>query len=243
MRLKVLGCGDAFASGGRFNTSFLLFDEGKNVMIDCGASTLIRLKQESINPTDIDTIIITHFHGDHFGGIPFLILSNKIEYDRKKPLIIWGPKGVKEKVVALQEAMYPGTSDLIDEMQVTFKEYIEDVWVEVGGISVFAKQVIHSPASNPHGVKVKLGNKIFAFSGDTEWTDHLIELAENSDLFICECNNFNEDSPGHLSYQKLIKKSFLFNAKRLMINHLGMNVLREDGLKIEKLDDGMEVEF
>ncbi|MFY0600621.1 MAG: MBL fold metallo-hydrolase [Cyclobacteriaceae bacterium] len=242
MILKVLGCGDAFASGGRFNTSFLL-KGSKNILVDCGASTLISMKKQGISPVDIDVIIVTHFHGDHYGGIPFQVISNKIEYNRSKPLIICGPKGVRERVYALQEAMYPGTMGLIEEIGISFQEYHADSWVDVGDLQIFAKEVIHSLPSSPHGIKVDIDGKMFAFSGDTEWTENLIALSDQSDLFICECNNLYEDSPGHLSYRTLLEKRSLFKTKRLMINHMGNDVLDVEEIEIERLKDGMEVSF
>lgn len=243
MKLKVLGCGDAFATGGRANTAFVLFGKEKNILIDCGASTLMRMKQENISPLAIDMIVITHFHGDHYGGIPFLMISNKLEYDRQKPLVICGPVGVRERVTQLQEAMYPGTAVLFETLNVTFEEFVTDSWKALDYVEILAKQVVHSPAAHPHGVKVKFENKTFAFSGDTEWTDHLIALSDGSDLFVCECNNLDSETAGHLSYQTLAAKKALFNTKRLMINHLGADVIDAEQLEIARMSDGMVVDF
>ena len=243
MKLKVLGCGDAFASLGRFNTSFLLYGENKNVLVDCGASTLVQMEKEGVTPLDVDVIVITHFHGDHYGGIPFQMISNKMVYNRTKPLTIWGPSGVKKRVMDLQEAMYAGTSGIFDELKVTFKEYVADAWIGFDDIEVFSKEVVHSPPSNPHGVKIKLDDHVFAFSGDTEWTENLIDLADGSDLFVCECNNLNQDSPGHLSYKTILEKKSIMNTARLMINHMGAEVIGAESLEIERLEDGMVVEF
>lgn len=243
MILKVLGCGDAFASGGRFNTSFLLKSNDKTVLIDCGASTLIKMKQEGYSSLDIDEIIITHFHGDHYGGIPFQIISNRFEHARTKTLTIFGPEGIRQKLFSLQEAMYPGTGELLEENHIRIVEVVSDQWWTDQHLSILYVPVKHAPPSNPHGVKLKIDEKVFAFSGDTEWTDALLNLAEDSDLFICECNNMNDESPGHLSYKSLEERRHLFNTKRMMFSHMGTQMLEAPKLNIERLEDGMEVSF
>lgn len=243
MKLTVLGCGDAFASDGRFNTSFLLTDQATNVLVDCGASTLVRLKQEGISPLDIDTIVITHFHGDHYGGLPFFIISCFVELGRVEPFTLIGPKGLKDKVYALQEALYPGTTHMIESLQVAFLEFNDLETIKHGDIQVYARAVTHAPPSNPHGVKVSWRDKVFAFSGDTEWNDSLIDLADGSDLFIIECNNLEEDSPGHLSYQTISKRRSEFNTKRLLLTHMGSPVIHAEDVDLERLQDGMTVDF
>ena len=61
-----LGTGDAFGSGGRLQTSTLLRSEAGQVLVDCGASTLAALRAQRLDPSAIDTIALTHLHGDHF---------------------------------------------------------------------------------------------------------------------------------------------------------------------------------
>ncbi|MEQ8472421.1 MAG: MBL fold metallo-hydrolase [Marinoscillum sp.] len=241
MKLTVLGCGDAFASEGRFNTSFLLSDTGKNILIDCGASSLIRLKQVGVSPLDIETIVITHFHGDHYGGLPFFVISNYVELKRSEPFTIIGPVGIEKRVMELQEAMYPGSSQMIDSMGVVFREFEDGLVTEEGDLSVYARMVVHSPDSNPHGVKVTWRNKVVAFSGDTEWAESLIDLASDSDVFIIECNNYHKDSPGHLSYQTILEKRDFFKTKKLLMTHMGSEVINMPDLEIDKLYDGMSL--
>jgi ribonuclease BN (tRNA processing enzyme) len=243
MKMTVLGCGDAFGSEGRFNTSFYLEEGNHKLLVDCGASTLIRLKQLRIPVDQIDTVIITHFHGDHYGGLPFLMISNWIEYQRTTPLTIIGPKNIKEKAIGLQEALYPGTTNVIESMDITFKEFEDFRWVNHKDISIYARMVSHAPPSNPHGVKVKIGEKVFAFSGDTEWNDSLIDIAEASDAFVVECNNYSEDSPGHLSYKTIMEKKDLFNTKKIYLTHMGSEVIGQSQLELERLEDGMVLEI
>ena len=90
MKLQFVGCGDAFGSGGRFNTCFHLTGARTNLLIDCGASSMITLKRLGIAANDIGTILITHFHADHFGGIPFFMLDAQFFSKRTQPLTIAG---------------------------------------------------------------------------------------------------------------------------------------------------------
>ena len=77
MRIQFLGSGDAFGSGGRLQTCILMESPGFTCLIDCGASSLIALKRANVDPNNVDAILVTHLHGDHFGGIPFLILDGQ----------------------------------------------------------------------------------------------------------------------------------------------------------------------
>ncbi|MGH6753925.1 MAG: MBL fold metallo-hydrolase, partial [Bradyrhizobium sp.] len=74
MQLQFIGCGDALGSGGRANTCFHVTGDSVNFLIDCGASSLPALKRLDVVSDSIDLILITHFHGDHFGGLPFFLL-------------------------------------------------------------------------------------------------------------------------------------------------------------------------
>lgn len=243
MNLTVVGCGDAFGSGGRYNTCFLICEGDKKILVDCGASTLLRLKQLNVSPVDIDAIIITHFHGDHYGGIPFLMISNKFEYNRSKPLVIYGPSGISEKLTLLQDALYPGTSHLFQDLDIRIEEYSQEFKPLLDEIEMRGIPVTHAEPSNPHGIQIRTKDKLFGFSGDTEWDDSLVELASETDLFICECNNLKGDSPGHLGYETILDKMDLLKTKRLLLTHMGQEMLLRPNLELERLYDGMELEF
>src|SRR6202046_42311 len=105
MQLRFVGCGDALGSGGRYNTCFHLTGDKVNCLIDCGASSLPALKRLGIARDDIDLILITHFHGDHFAGLPFLLLDAQFTR-RTRPLVIAGPEGIETRLTQLMEAMF-----------------------------------------------------------------------------------------------------------------------------------------
>lgn len=242
MELNVLGCGDAFGNGGRYNTSFLVSNKEERILVDCGASTLIRLKQEGVRLEEISTIVISHFHGDHYGGIPFFLISSMFEFERKAPLTIIGPQGVKERVFDLLETMYPGTVDKLGALKLSFIEF-SDAIIEHGDIKVLALEVEHSPPSVPHGIRIEWEGKVFAFSGDTSWTDNLITLSDRADLFICECNFLGNQAFGHLCYSELLEKRNLLTSRKIWLSHMGNEVLAMDDCEFDRLEDGLKIEF
>src|SRR5690242_20198815 len=109
MQLRFVGCGDAFGSGGRNNTCFHLTGERTNLLIDCGASSQPALKRLDIVRNDIELILITHFHGDHFAGLPFFLLDAQFSR-RTKPLVIAGPRGIETRLPQVMEALFENSS-------------------------------------------------------------------------------------------------------------------------------------
>jgi ribonuclease BN (tRNA processing enzyme) len=109
MQLRFVGCGDALGSGGRSNTCFHVTGESVNFLIDCGASSLPALKRLGIARDAIDLILITHFHGDHFAGLPFLLLDAQFSR-RTRPLVIAGPAGIEMRLGQVMEALFEHSS-------------------------------------------------------------------------------------------------------------------------------------
>jgi len=97
LRLTFLGSGDAFGSGGRLQTCMLLESDGRRWLLDCGATSLVGLRGAGIDPSSIDAVLISHLHGDHFGGVPFLLLDGQFRRGAR-PLTVAGPRGVEARV-------------------------------------------------------------------------------------------------------------------------------------------------
>src|SRR6185503_14569535 len=109
MQLRFVGCGDALGSGGRANTCFHVTGAAVNFLIDCGATSLPALKRLDIAREPIDLILITHFHGDHFAGLPFLLLDAQFTR-RTRPLVIAGPDGIEMRLTQAMEALFENSS-------------------------------------------------------------------------------------------------------------------------------------
>ncbi|MBD3750636.1 MAG: MBL fold metallo-hydrolase [Sphingobacteriales bacterium] len=241
MDLKIIGAGDAFGSEGNLNTCFHLQHEHLQILIDCGATSLVGLKKNQIEPAEIDYILISHLHGDHFGGLPFFLLD-LLRKNRKKTLTIIGPKGIEENTLALLELLYPGLQAYLDLSLIIFKTYQAHEELETEFFKLQAFPVVHSEESLPHGLKLFIDDKIIAFSGDTEWTDNLIELSKAADLFICECNFFEKRGKGHLNYKTILQHQEALECKHILLSHLGEEALNHlDLMTIPVAKDGMEI--
>src|SRR2546429_2859649 len=110
MRLTIVGSGDAFGSGGRFNACFFLEPAKGTLLVDFGASSLVALKARGLDPDRIDGIVLSHLHGDHFGGLPFLLLDAQFLSRRERPLLIAGPPRTRARLDALLEVFFPGAT-------------------------------------------------------------------------------------------------------------------------------------
>lgn len=225
--ITVIGSGDAFGSGGRMNTCFHVKTASFQVLIDCGATSLVGLKSNGININDIELIAITHFHGDHYGGLPFLLLQSAV-YGRKKPLYIVSPPGCKERVIELLHLLYPG-SQVLEKLSVEFIEYQPYDIIETQFLRIKVYPVKHTKAALPHGLRISIDDKVISYSGDTEWTEELLELAKDSDLFICECSFFSRSIRGHLSYQTLITHLSSLVCKHILLTHFDSEMLDKLG--------------
>jgi len=239
--LRFLGCGDAFAAGGRFHTSFYVEGGDQPLLIDCGATTLIALKRLAIDPGSIGYVVLSHLHGDHFGGLPWLILDGQFA-KREQPLVIAGPAGTEQRFTEMFEALYPGAPDAERSFEVKVVELPERQRYELGPAGVTTFEVIHTPRTEPHALRVEYGGKLIAYSGDTEWTDALLEVADGADLFVCECQEYDRQVPGHLDYQTLMEKREQFGCGRLVINHMGPEMLARVGeLDVQAAEDGLVI--
>lgn len=132
VELRFLGSGDAFGSGGRMQTCIMVRATPGSCLIDCGASSLIAMKQAGIDPNEIDVILVSHLHGDHFGGIPFFVLDAQLLTKRTKPLVIAGPPGVRDRVRSAMEVLFPGSSGVKQRFDLSFIELRAASRVQLG---------------------------------------------------------------------------------------------------------------
>jgi ribonuclease BN (tRNA processing enzyme) len=241
VRIQFIGSGDAFGSGGRLQTCILLESSGFRGLVDCGASSLIGLKRAGIDPNEIDTILISHLHGDHFGGLPFLILDG--QFSRRSPALrIAGPPGITERVTRAMEVFFPGSSTAQRKFETRFVELTEGEPVSLGPLRVTPFEVVHACGAPPYALRIELEGRTVVYSGDTEWTDRLIPAVDGSDLFIAEAYFHEKAVRYHLDYATLLRHRAELGCKRLILTHMGPDMLsRAAELPVEAAYDGLEV--
>ena len=190
----------------------------------------------------IQAVIITHLHGDHFGGLAFLDRYLHCAHSRREPLLVVGPEALEEAFKGLLEALFPMTSHE-RSYPLEIRSYGQ-ASTPVGPVQVRAIPVEHDPASHPHAVRISIGNKILAYSGDTGWTDALVEVAEGADLFICESTGYDRPQKYHLDLKTLRTRRDQLRPKRMLLTHMGKEVLQRLPLPdFEHAEDGLVLTF
>ena len=143
MHLQFVGCGDAFGSGGRFNTCFHLVGKKINALIDCGATSLVAMNKLAINLSDINTIFLTHFHADHVGGLPFFLLELHYVLKRQRGLTVAGPPSLKSRYGEIMETAFPGTKTVEWSFPLTLSEMEIGKRNEIGNLRITPFHVVH----------------------------------------------------------------------------------------------------
>jgi ribonuclease BN (tRNA processing enzyme) len=241
VQLQFLGSGDAFGSGGRLQMCLHLSGtEAGSVLIDCGASSLIAMKRAGVDPSSIEWVLLTHLHGDHFGGLPFLILDGQFSR-RTRPLTIAGPQGVQARVRAAMEVLFPGSSEVARRFALEFVELLDRRPAMLGPAVVTPFTVVHPSGAPAYAVRVDYRGKIIAYSGDTEWTDALVDAADGADVFVCEAYFFEKKVKYHLDYQTLLAHRSRLRCRRLILAHMSQDMLDRLATVDAEVADDLEV--
>ena len=225
MRLTVVGSGDAFGSGGRANTCFWLEHAGATVAVDFGATSLVALKRLGLDPNCLDAIILSHLHGDHFGGLPFLLLDRQFSGPGPRALTIVGPEGTRARLDAAMEVFFPGSTSNTWR----FPLHVVDLPCEAPhalcGLDLKAVEVVHPSGAPSTALRIAGGGRVLAYSGDTSWTEALLQVSTGADLFILECYRLAGAPVAHLDLQTIERQRPRFGAGRVMLTHMSAEVL------------------
>jgi ribonuclease BN (tRNA processing enzyme) len=242
--VRVLGCGDAFASGGRLQTCFFLEAAPDRLLIDCGATAMVGMRQFGVDPGLVDGVLLSHLHGDHFAGVPFLLLEAQFVSQRTRPLVLAGPAGTRDRVFQALEVLFPGSSKLAWRFPLEIVELEAGRTDRFGAVSVLPFEVLHPSGAPAFALRLCCGDQVIAYSGDTEWIETLPEIARDADLFILECFAYAPRSKFHLDFQTLRARWPELRARRTVLTHMSQDMLEHlDRVDVETAHDGMLIEL
>ncbi len=244
MKLTIAGCGDAFGSGGRFNTCYHVHSPGGNFLIDCGASSMTALHQQKIEFNAIGTIFISHLHGDHFGGLPFFMLHGWYAAKRKTKLTIAGPAGIEKRVWEALEILFHGAECKQPCFEIEFIELPANQSAVVNGIKVSSFAVKHFSGAPSFALRLEVNDRVISFSGDTEWCEKLLLASAEADLHLQECYTFTSEYKFHSSHAVLARELIRSSAKRIILTHFSNEMLAHQDEAIWECGfDGMQIEL
>jgi ribonuclease BN (tRNA processing enzyme) len=224
VQVHFVGCGDAFGSGGRAQTCIRITAGTQSVLVDCGATSLAAMRGQGLDPQDVDAVAVTHLHGDHFGGLPFLILDGQFAR-RTAPLRVIGPAGTGARLASAMETLFPGSTQVTRRFAVEVTEIAPGAVIDVGAMRIRCWQVVHESGAPPLALRVEDDRSSFAYSGDTEWTPALLEAADGASLFAAEAYTFSKPIRYHLDYRTLEAHARDITAAQMVLTHMSADML------------------
>jgi ribonuclease BN (tRNA processing enzyme) len=237
-----VGTSDAFGAGGRRQSATLVRGPSGGLLFDCGGTTLSGLNELGIERGEIDTIVLSHFHADHFGGVPSMLIAMLYEDQRDEMLRIAGPPELEPRVRAACEALGHPLDDRLWRFKTEFTVLEPGRPTTLGPVGVVGFQTHHNPEANPQGYVVTVGSRRVAYSGDTGWFEALPEMVAGADLFVCECTQLTPGYEYHLSLEELVERQDQFDVKDMILTHLGTEMAKQRGeCALPTADDGLIV--
>ena len=246
MKLTVVGSGDAFGSGGRLQSCYHLEAEGRELLLDCGATAIIGMQRLGLDPDRVSTIVISHLHGDHFAGLVWFLLHAHYVTGRTAPLRVVGPESIEERLAAAAEALFPQSTKIDRRFEMTFDTHLGGVARQIDSFRITPFEVSHPSGAPPYALRVEAEGKVLTFSGDTKWVDVLLEAAADADLYISECYGYDAEGGHHMTWRDIAQNLDRLGARRVLLTHMGRGMLShvsqvtdprvllaEDGLRLE----------
>ncbi len=241
---RFVGSGDSFGSGGRFQTCILVDGPGIRFAIDFGTTSLVALRQQGIEHNSIDAILLTHLDGDHCGGVPFLLMDAMLDAKRTRPLLIAGPKQTQSRMDEISEALFPGMHVMQPKFPLEYIEMPVGQPSPVGDLVVTPQPARHTSTTNPTALRVEVGGKIIAYTGDGEFTEEMAQVGRDADLLIAECYFYDKPVKWHLNYPELVMNEKGFGAKRVILTHMSREMLAHTAdIPQDCAEDGMVIDL
>ena len=221
MLITVLGYYGGYPYKGHGTSGYLLQDEGKNILIDCGSGVLNELSNY-IDPLQLDAVVLSHYHHDHTADLGVLQYNWQLD-----------PANRKHEVLPI----YGNTQDFVNFAQLTMDgvsqgiAYNDYQTSEIAGLQFEFLRTIHPVPA--YAMRITKNDKSIVYTSDTAYFNGLVDFAKESDLLITD-TNFTADKTGkiwHMTTEQSGKLAKAANVNRLLISHLPQKIDVETMLK------------
>jgi ribonuclease BN (tRNA processing enzyme) len=244
--VTVVGSSDAFNAAGRAHSCYLVEGEGAGpIMVDFGATALAALRRVGREPTELAGIAVTHLHGDHIGGFPFLVIDGMFNAIRHDRLEVVGPVNLEERITRLCDVTYGDVAEREKPYELSFRSIEPGERATLAGIEIAAFAAEHmDPPEQPLCLRLELaGGGSVAFSGDTKLCDGLFEAAAGVDLLVAECSALAPPCGRHITWSEWREVLPAIGAKRVLLSHLGAEVRANIPRLLTEVPPGVDVTF
>ena len=266
LRVVILGSGTPRLDIDRFSQSILVEAGDERLLFDTGRGTAIRLSQMNVNLSSINNIFFTHLHSDHIVGFPDILMTGWV-YQREKTLNIFGPSGTKNFVDNIKDAFNEDIKIRLEKpeelkilgLKTYVKEISDGLVYKSKNVEVHSINVDHGGGvEHAYGYKINYKDKSVVISGDTNYSEELVNAANDVDILIHEIAaapssliNKSEKVRGIMNYhttpEELSKIINQTKAKFTVLNHVLLlgGITEDKVLKLIKtnLDKDTEVMF
>lgn len=243
MECRVIGMWGGFPKKNGPCSGYLIQHEGFSLLIDCGSGVLSEL-QNYIDLNDINHVILTHYHYDHFSDIGAYLFSRLVNTQLGRAveeLCVYGPEdeGMQEQVEAVAFSR--------------FTSFNEKSQLEIGPFTCTFMRNIHPVET--YSIKIVCEGKSIVFTSDTSFNQDLVSLAANCDLLITECSLYegmDGAGSGHMTSEHAGILAYQSKAKRVLLTHLPhygdlndlvVSAKKQGNSNIELAESGMLIEL
>ena len=233
MKVLFLGVGEACDSR-HGNCSLLVHAKDTTLLLDCGFSVPHRFFHYCDDPDCLDNVWISHFHGDHFLGLPLLLLRFW-EMGRKRPLQFIGQENLKEKTLAALELAYPGFAEKLS-FPLQFTTITPGTTVTINNLHIQAAVSGHSQKN--YGLLVDDNKNRLYYSGDGRATEETRKLMHGCDLALHEAFTLRDHIPGHGSVESCLQLMDEENIHRMALLHMERKTRHRERETLKKIISG-----
>ncbi|MGI8424635.1 MAG: MBL fold metallo-hydrolase [Chloroflexota bacterium] len=194
LRFDFIGSGNAFMPGGLCCNGFVV---NGRYLFEAPPQALMSLGKMQIDPNELEAVVISHHHGDHFLGLPFLLLHWKWK-GRVRPVKIVGPRRTRELATRIVNDVFPGA--LGGSYEIEWIEAEPERCLTLGQLTVEPVEVQHDPElSQTLGYAATVGGRRFGYTGDTIFCPAVVQLARHSEVLVSECASRDLSIPVHMN--------------------------------------------